>query len=58
MNEENDNIFYTPVVDEKNAGIRIDKFIAQSVDELSRSMVQKLIEKGEVFADEEIIADK
>ncbi|MBR5154745.1 MAG: RluA family pseudouridine synthase [Alphaproteobacteria bacterium] len=58
MNEENDNIFYTPVVDEKNTGIRIDKFIAQSVDELSRSMVQKLIEKGEVFADEEIIADK
>ena len=26
MNTENNNIFYTPVVDEKNVGIRIDKF--------------------------------
>ena len=58
MNTENNNIFYTPVVDEKNVGIRIDKFIAQSIEDLSRSMVQKLIEKGEVFADEENIADK
>ena len=58
MNTENNNIFYTPVVDEKNVGIRIDKFIAQNIEDLSRSMVQKLIEQGEVFADEENIADK
>ena len=58
MSDEKNNIFYTPIVDENNVGIRIDKFIATSIVQLSRSMVQKLIENGSVFADEEIIADK
>ncbi|MBR5599376.1 MAG: RluA family pseudouridine synthase [Alphaproteobacteria bacterium] len=58
MSDEKNNIFYTSSVDEKSIGIRIDKFIAGEVEELSRSMVQKLIEGDHIFADEEIIADK
>lgn len=52
------NIFYTPPVEESNRGVRIDKFIAENVAELSRAQVQRLISGGFVFADEEIIADK
>lgn len=57
MSEEYNKILYTQPVDETTTGQRIDKFIASDIDELSRSQVQKLIEKGNVFADEEIIAD-
>lgn len=58
MTEENNNIFYTTPVSNEKIGIRIDKFIADEVSCLSRSMVQKLILKGEVFCDDETIADK
>ena len=57
MSEEYNKILYTQPVDETTTGQRLDKFIASDIDELSRSQVQKLIEKGNVFADEEIIAD-
>ncbi len=58
MNKENSNIYYTNPVTDATKGIRIDKFIASEIDDISRSMAQKLIEKGCVFADEENIADK
>ena len=58
MSDDKDNIYYTSVVDEGNTGIRIDKFIAGDIEELSRSMVQKLIDKGCIFRDEENIFDK
>lgn len=58
MTEENSNIFFTSSVTSEKSGIRIDKFIADEVSCLSRSMVQKLILKGEVFCDDETIADK
>ncbi len=58
MSDENNNILYTNPVDEDNNGTRIDKFIASEFSDISRSMAQKLIEKGSVFIDDEIIADK
>ncbi len=58
MSEENNNILYTNPVCDDCVGIRIDKFIASELSDVSRSMAQKLIEKGCVFADDEIIADK
>ncbi len=58
MNENIHKNFYTSPVGEKDAGIRIDKFIAEEIAAFSRSQAQKLIESGCVFADDEIIADK
>ncbi len=59
MDSENNNkIFYTNPVSETTASERIDKFIATEIDAFSRSQVQKVLEDGYVFADEEIIADK
>ena len=46
MSEEYNKILYTQPVDETTTGQRIDKFIASDIEELSRSQVQKLIEKG------------
>ncbi len=58
MIEEKNNIFYTNPVEDNKTGIRIDKFIAEEINDISRSMVQKLIDKGCVFCDEDIISDK
>lgn len=58
MNNENQNFFYTNPVEESKTGIRIDKFIAEQFADFSRSQIQKLIEDGYVFADEEIITNK
>ena len=58
MDNDNIKVFYTSFVNEDTAGIRIDKFIAGEIAEFSRSQVQKLLEEGYVFADDEIIADK
>ena len=58
MNSEKDNVFYTNPVSDCCVGTRIDRFIAQEINEISRSMIQKLIDKGCVFADDEIITDK
>lgn len=54
---ENDKNFYTQPVDEATKGLRIDKFIAAQLPVFSRSQVQRLITKGAVFVDDEIIAD-
>jgi 23S rRNA pseudouridine1911/1915/1917 synthase len=58
MNEENAKIFYTPPVLENHSKERIDKYITECFPDFSRSQVQRLIEQGFVFADEEIITDK
>ncbi len=58
MNEDINKIFYTTPVDESKIGIRIDKFIAEDITEFSRAQVQRLIENGFVYTDDEMIADK
>lgn len=58
MTDKNNKIFYTAPVPEDMTKIRIDKFIADEIPEFSRSQVQRLIENGYVFADDECISDK
>jgi len=58
MTEKNNEIFYTSPVPDNMSKVRIDKFIADEISEFSRSQVQRLIENGYVFADEECILDK
>lgn len=58
MDSDNIKVFYTNPVNEETADLRIDKYIANEIAEFSRSQVQKLLEDGNVFADDEIIADK
>ena len=58
MSENFNKILYTEEVDDANLGQRIDKYIASKIEELSRSQVQRLIDEGNVFVDEEIITDK
>ena len=55
---ENNKIFYTSPVPTDMVKIRIDKFIASEIPDFSRSQVQRLIEEGYVFADDESISDK
>lgn len=55
MTEENNKVFFTNSVSDI---VRIDKFIAAQVPELSRSQIQRLIEQGCVFSDDEAIIDK
>ena len=45
----NNLITHNLQVSKKSAGLRLDKFIAVSLPELSRSMVKKLIESSNVF---------
>lgn len=58
MDNDNSKVFYTNPVNAETAGGRIDKYIAEEITAFSRSQVQKLLEEGNVFADDEIIADK
>lgn len=58
MTDENNNIFYTTPVAEGQVKTRIDKFIADCFTEFSRAQVQRLIETGSVFVDDEMITDK
>ena len=58
MSDENNKVFYTSPVDDEQKSLRIDKFIASQIPELSRAQVQRLIEEGCVFADDEAIVDK
>ena len=58
MEKELNNIIYTSAVDEKNQGIRIDKFIASDCKQFSRAQIQRLINGGFVFCDDEIVSDK
>ncbi len=58
MKKEFNDITYTPVVDEKDKGLRIDKFIAINCKQFSRAQVQRLISAGFIYCDDEIVSDK
>ena len=49
-NPEDDQILL--VVDRESVGIRLDKYIAASIDDLTRSTVQRLIEQGAILRNE------
>lgn len=57
MNFENNDTYFSPMVDENFSGVRLDKFLSQCIPNLSRSMVQKLIASGNVSLDENIITE-
>ncbi|NLK28975.1 MAG: RluA family pseudouridine synthase, partial [Clostridiales bacterium] len=50
-----DELKYEFIVDETYHGVRIDKYLSQVQDELSRNYIQKLIEDGKVLADDESV---
>ena len=58
MTEENNNFFYTDPIEPEQVNLRIDKYIADNYDQFSRAQIQRLIENGYVFIDDEMIADK
>ena len=39
---------YTLAVEESDIGIRIDTFVSENTDDISRSGIQKLIENGDI----------
>lgn len=43
------------IVDEKDSGIRIDKYIADSTEDLTRSYIQKLIQDGHVLVNQKTV---
>lgn len=58
MNMITDNTIYTSqIVNKDYKGLRIDKFLALSFPEMSRSQLQRLIKSGNVSCDDNIIAD-
>jgi 23S rRNA pseudouridine1911/1915/1917 synthase len=56
--QNNNRIRYTNSVTDSDKGIRLDKFIADAFTDFSRAQVQRLIEDGCVFIDEEVLVDK
>ena len=58
MNIDDNNIFFTPAVSERCAGIRLDRFLAENLPNISRSRLQKLITDGYVSLDDDVISDK
>ena len=57
MKINDNNTYFSPAVDEKWSGQRLDKFLSQNMSDLSRSMVQKLINSGNVSLDENVITE-
>lgn len=51
------NIYTSQIVNKDYKGLRIDKFLALSFPDMSRSQVQRLIKEGNVSCDDDIIAD-
>lgn len=43
------------IVDQADAGIRLDKFIADKESSLSRSFIQKLISKGQITVNDDLV---
>ncbi len=42
-------------VDENSAGLRLDKFLSQEIDEATRSYVEKIIDGGNVFVNSKVL---
>ena len=55
--QDEDTEFFTNEVDGDSAGIRLDKFLAAQLKDISRSRLQKLIGEGNVFFDDIVISD-
>ena len=55
MNEE--NIFITPIAEQAEKNMRLDKFLSAKMPDFSRSRLQKLIEEGFVECDDVVITD-
>ena len=55
MNE--DNIFTTPIAEETEKNMRLDKFLSAKMPDFSRSRLQKLIADGFVECDDVVITD-
>lgn len=51
------NNFITQIVNKEYKGLRIDKFLAQSFPDISRSQLQRLLLEGNVTCDEDTIVD-
>lgn len=51
------HIYTSQIVNKEYKGLRIDKFLALSFPEMSRSQIQRLIKSGNVSCDDDIIAD-
>ena len=57
MEQNDSNIILTPEAWPEHKGLRLDKFLALTVPDVSRSQVQRLIEQGMVSRDDDVLAD-
>jgi len=57
MTQIDSDIMILPEAEAQHKGVRLDKFLAQQLPDVSRSQVQRLIEQGMVCCDDEIISD-
>ena len=57
MEQNDSNIILTPEAGPEHKGLRLDKFLALTVPDVSRSQVQRLIEQGMVSRDDDVLAD-
>lgn len=57
MNELQNNIFLSHPVSAEQKGQRLDKFLASSFPDISRSQFQRLITDGNISCDEDTVAD-
>ncbi len=58
MNMEDNSIFFTPPVEDGQAGTRLDVFLKKSLPDVSRARLQKLIAAGYVSRDDDVVTDK
>ncbi len=58
MNIDDNHIFYTTPVSETYKGMRLDRYLAYALPDISRSRLQKLINDGYVSLDDNIVSDK
>ena len=54
---DNNNIYTSQIVNKEYKGLRIDKFLAQSFPDMSRSQIQRLIKLGNISCEDNIIVD-
>ena len=57
MNKTDNNIYFSGTATEKDAGLRLDKFLSAELPDFSRSMLQKLVLSGNVSLDENVISE-
>ena len=57
MSEPENNIFFSPVVETEDKGLRLDKFLSRNFPDMSRAQLQRLILNGNVSSDDNVIID-